>query len=166
MTKPRAFMQLSSVAAAVEVAVAVTACFVLFAITDRSVSPFFTGPRERDAKERVLAVNLGDLPERAEEATASGAALQVPPAPFGGATLRRDLPNVGSDDRPPGVCTGRARARDRHARGGERCARPRGTDLGYRRFKRAVAGAKAEDRRYQTGTAVAQDTGGLSAGAH
>ena len=50
-------------------------------------------------------------PSPPREATLWGAARRVPPAPHGGATFRRDLPDVGSDDGPPGGRTGRARRR-------------------------------------------------------
>lgn len=87
MTTSKAFTQPSSVATAVSLAVAVVACFVLFAVTDRTVSPSFAEVCERDDKENALAVNLGDPCERAGGDTLQGAARRVPPAPQAGATL-------------------------------------------------------------------------------
>src|SRR5271157_3007997 len=115
MTTSSAFTQSSPVATAVSVAAAAVTCYVFFAVTEGTVSQSFAGPRERDDKEPVLAFDLGNLSERTGEATPSGAARGMPPAPLAGATFRRDLPDVGSDDRPPGVCTGRARTRGRCA---------------------------------------------------
>jgi len=156
MTTSRAFTPPNSVASAVSLAVAVVACFVLFAVTDRNVSPIFADPRERDDNKGVLAVNLGDSSERTGEATLSGAARRVPPAPHIGATLRRDLPDVGSDDGPPGGRTGRAESRARCARGRRRCAQPRARALGHRRRNSALGADEAEDRRHQTSAIFVQ----------
>ena len=151
----------ASFASAVSLAVAVVAGFVLFAVTDRNVSLSVADLRERDDKERVLAVNLGDSSKRTREATLKAAAGRVPPAPQSGATWRRDLPDVGSDDRPPGGRTGRAESRGQCARGGRRYAQCRGRALGHRRRRWAAFVREAEDRRYETGAAPAQDARGL-----
>jgi len=155
MTMSKAFTKPNSLAAAASLAVTVAACFVLFVVTDRTVSPSVADVREGDETRRALAVSLGDLSEPTRGGSSSRGRRPVPPAPHTGATLRRDLPDVGSDDRPPGGRTGRARARDRCARGGQRRARSRARAIDHRRPEHVAAAHKAEDRRHPTGTTEA-----------
>ena len=165
MTTSSAFTQSSSVVKAVSIVAAAVTCYVIFVVTDRAVSRSFAGPRERDGAERddkerddeeqrLLAFHLGNLSERTGDVTRSGAARRMSPAPPAGATFRRDLPDVGSDDRPPGVCTGRARgAADAPevANGGD--PEPLGPAASTTRDGDAP---KAEDRRHATRALAAQ----------
>ena len=73
MTTSKAFRQPNSPFAAVSLAVSVAACFVLFVVTDRTVSPSVADMRETEETHRVLAVNLGDLSEPVRGGTFSRA---------------------------------------------------------------------------------------------